>query len=249
MGDRVRRRLFERAIDAGARDLPHARNSRQTITASKGGRECLAHRLDLLWAKGRLPSSAAILPESSSLSMVISPTLDFSRAISSSRSSRSRSFKAPAAPPRARSRHSVSLATETFICRATRSSGSPRNSRATIAILRRTEKRFGPFPSTPEGAPSPTLGERSGAPSGLRPSSIVMLKTPVEVQFYPSRVSQLSVPHPTISPRTLATRRNTARSAAIWPLVIRPLAPTLRLLRLPRTTTQRAEGFNANHAF
>ena len=60
-GARVRRRLFERAIDAGARDLPHACNARQTITASKGGRECLAHRLDLLWAKGRLPSSASIL--------------------------------------------------------------------------------------------------------------------------------------------------------------------------------------------
>src|SRR5258707_10159646 len=54
--------------------------------------------------------------------MVISPTLDFSRAISSSRSSRSRSFKAVAAPASARSRHSVSLAMETFVCRATRSS-------------------------------------------------------------------------------------------------------------------------------
>src|SRR5207342_3031512 len=135
-GDRVRRRLFEGAIDAGTRDLPHTRDARQAITTSTGGRERLAHRLDLLWAKGRLPSSAAILALSSSLSMVISPTLDFSRAISSSRSSRSRSFKAVAAPASARSRHSVSLATETFVCRATRSSGSPRNSRATIAILR-----------------------------------------------------------------------------------------------------------------
>jgi hypothetical protein len=27
------------------------------------------------------------------------------------------------------------------------------------------------------------LGERSGAPSGLRPSSLVMCNTPVEVQF------------------------------------------------------------------
>ena len=62
------------------------RNARQAITASTGGRERLANRLDLLWAKGRLPSSAAILALSSSLSMVISPTLDFSRAISSSRS-------------------------------------------------------------------------------------------------------------------------------------------------------------------
>jgi hypothetical protein len=47
--------------------------------------------------------------------MVISPTLDFSRAISSSRSSRSRSFRAVAAPASARSRHSVSLAIETSV--------------------------------------------------------------------------------------------------------------------------------------
>jgi hypothetical protein len=39
------------------------------------------------------------------------------------------------------------------------------------------------LPSTPEGAPAPALGERSGAPSGLRPSSFVMCNTPVEVQF------------------------------------------------------------------
>src|SRR3954451_16043555 len=128
--------------------------------------------------------------------MVISPTFDFSRAISSSRSSRSRSFRAVAAPESARSRHSVSLATETFVSRATSSNGSPRNNRATTAHLRLTEKRFGPFPSTSEGAPAPALGERSGAPSGLRPSSFVMSDTPVEVQFNLSRVSQLSVPHP-----------------------------------------------------
>jgi hypothetical protein len=41
--------------------------------------------------------------------------LDFSRAISSSRSSRSRSFRAVAAPASARSRHSLSLAIETFV--------------------------------------------------------------------------------------------------------------------------------------
>src|SRR5271157_5020880 len=82
---------------------------------------------------------AAILADSNSLSMVISPTLDFSRAISSSRSSRSRSFSADAAPASARSRHSVSLATETFVSRVTTSKGSPRNKRATTAILRWTE--------------------------------------------------------------------------------------------------------------
>src|SRR5580700_10281029 len=59
------------------------------------------------------------------------------------------------------------------------------------------EKRLGPFPSTPDGAPAPTLGERSGAPSGLRPSSFVICNTPVEVQFtsagclnYPCRTPQ-----------------------------------------------------------
>src|SRR5271166_5555967 len=73
------------------------------------------------------------------LSMVISPTLDFSQAITSSRSSRSRSFRADAAPASARSRHSVSLATATFASRATTSNGSPRSKRATTAILRWTE--------------------------------------------------------------------------------------------------------------
>ena len=44
-----------------------------------------------------------------------------------------------AAPASARSRHSVSLATETFASRATTSNGSPRNKHATTAILRWTE--------------------------------------------------------------------------------------------------------------
>ena len=44
-------------------------------------------------------------------------------------------------------------------------------------------KTLGPLPSTPEGAPAPVLGERSGAPSGSRLSSFVMCNTPVEVQL------------------------------------------------------------------
>jgi hypothetical protein len=47
-----------------------------------------------------------------------------------------RLLRAVAAPASARSRHSLSLAIETFVCRATSSSGSPRNIRATTAILR-----------------------------------------------------------------------------------------------------------------
>src|SRR5271156_4170156 len=38
----------------------------------------------------------------------------------------------------------------------------------------------------PEGAPTSALGARSGAPSGLRPSSFVMCNPPVEVQFITS---------------------------------------------------------------
>src|SRR5271168_1729283 len=126
-GDRRRWRSLEKAIHAGARNTPRARDPRQAITTRRGRRDRLAHRLDLLRAKGLLASMAAILADSNSLSMVISPTLDFSRAISSSRSSRSRSFRADAALASARSRHSVSLATETFASLATTSNGSPRN--------------------------------------------------------------------------------------------------------------------------
>src|SRR6516165_7248318 len=52
---RIRRHLLARAIDAGARDLPHPRDAHHSVTATQGGRAYLAHRLDLLWAKGRLP--------------------------------------------------------------------------------------------------------------------------------------------------------------------------------------------------
>src|SRR5271168_5510226 len=82
-GDRRRWRSLEKAIHAGARNTPRARNPRQAITTRRGRRDCLAHRLDLLRAKGLLASITAILADSNSLSMVISPTLDFSRAISS----------------------------------------------------------------------------------------------------------------------------------------------------------------------
>src|SRR5271170_6260352 len=85
-GDRRRGRSLEKTIHASARDPPRARDPRQAIRTRRGRRDRLAHRLDLLRAKGLLPSMAAILADSNSLSMVIAPTLDFSRAISSSRS-------------------------------------------------------------------------------------------------------------------------------------------------------------------
>ena len=60
----------------------------------------------------------------------------------------------------------------------------------------------------PEAAPSPALGERSGAPSGLRPSTFVMSDTPVEVQFtstgclnYPCRTPVLQADRHRPQPR------------------------------------------------
>jgi hypothetical protein len=51
-----------------------------------------------------------------------------------------------------------------------------------IAILREQKSAWGHSRRRPKGR-TPALGERSGAPSGLRPSSLVMCNTPVEVQF------------------------------------------------------------------
>src|ERR1700678_1862529 len=87
-GDRRRWRSLEKTIHAGARNTPRARDPRQAIRTRRGWRDRLAHRLDLLRAKGLLASMAAILADSNSLSMGIAPTLAFSRAIASSRSSR-----------------------------------------------------------------------------------------------------------------------------------------------------------------
>src|SRR5208283_4378699 len=52
--------------------------------------------------------------------------------------------------------------------------------------------------STPEGAPAPAMGERSGAPSGFSPSSIVISKPPVAVQL----------PQPDVSANRDAPQRN-----------------------------------------
>src|SRR5208283_4930457 len=50
--------------------------------------------------------------------------------------------------------------------------------------------------STPEGAPAPALGERSGAPSGFCPASIVISKPPVAVQLpQPDVSANRDAPH------------------------------------------------------
>ncbi len=112
--------------------------------------------------------------------MVISPTLAVRRAISSSRPSRSRSFSAVAAPARARPRHSVRRARVTFSSRATVSSGSPRSTRVTAAILRWAENRW--------GAPAP--------PPAYVPALRSFFRPPVAVTLPQSAVSSnRAAPH------------------------------------------------------
>src|SRR5664279_3796154 len=75
-GERRRWRSLEKAIHAGARNAPRARDPRQAIGTRRGRRDRLAHRLDLLRAKGLLASMAAILADSNSLSMVTPTQVD-----------------------------------------------------------------------------------------------------------------------------------------------------------------------------
>src|SRR5512147_3013692 len=105
------------AIHGCPRNIPAAGDPRQAIDAIDGGRDRLAHGLDLRRAKGAPASRRAIFSRNSSVSMVISPTFPFSRAISLSRSSRSRSFSAASAASKARSRHSDNRAAVTLSSR------------------------------------------------------------------------------------------------------------------------------------
>jgi hypothetical protein len=76
-----------------AGDLQGAAAERQTIGPAGGGRDGLAHGLDLRGAKGEFASARRARSRSNSFSMVISPTLRRRRAISSSRSSEARLWR------------------------------------------------------------------------------------------------------------------------------------------------------------
>ena len=78
---------------------------------------------------------------SSSLSMVSSPTLARSRAISSSRSSAGRLFRAAWPPARKSSRQPERVAAVTPSSRERSSRSSPRRRRRTASVLRWAEKR------------------------------------------------------------------------------------------------------------
>src|SRR5512144_720676 len=185
------------AIHGCPRNIPAAGDPRQVIDAIDGGRDRLAHGLDLRRAKGAPASRRAIFSRNSSVCMVISPTFPFSRAISLSRSSRSRSFSAASAASKARSCHSDNRAAVTLSSRATSSSGSPRSSRLTARSFRFAEKRC------PGGPPAdwspPSSWGRSDKPAGsVVPSSVIpsirlsFLCGP----FNRSRMSQPTLMHP-----------------------------------------------------
>ena len=89
----LRRRLHGTAgsrpslVDRRAGNLPELADAGRAVAACCGGRAGPAHRLDLRRAKGSPASAVRARSSSSSLPIVIAPTLACSRRISSSRSS------------------------------------------------------------------------------------------------------------------------------------------------------------------
>src|SRR6056297_3126116 len=114
-----------------APDLADARHPEGTAA---GDRVRPAHFFDLRRAKGRPPSSLSIFAYKSSLAMVISPTLACSRAISSSRASRSRSLSALSAPIKTLSRQAVRLAFRRKALRPTGPAAPTSSARADGAV-------------------------------------------------------------------------------------------------------------------
>src|SRR5689334_5662694 len=125
--------LLALEVDRRAGQIPDAADAGQPVGSSGGGGDGLAYRLGLLGTKGRSPRHRWV---SSSLSMVSSPTLARSRAISSSRSSVGRLFNAAWPPARKSSRQPERVAAVTPSSRARSSRSSPRRSRRTVVVLR-----------------------------------------------------------------------------------------------------------------
>src|SRR5579884_2399645 len=129
------------SIERGARHAQRLAGAPTSIPAPGGGRERLAHGLDLRDAKGWPASARSARSRSSSFSMVSSPILARSRARSSSRASVAR-LRTPAWPAaRNRSRHCASVAAVTPSSRLSASRASPRRMRSTTSVFRREDQR------------------------------------------------------------------------------------------------------------
>src|SRR5512132_1786051 len=180
------------------RNAPAAGDTHQAVHPIHGGRDRPAHRLDLRRAKGAPASRRAIFSRNSSVSIVISPTVPFSRVPSSSRSSRVRSFSAASAANKARSRHSDSRAAVTSSSRATSSSGSPRSSWLTARSFRFAEKRCGGGPPA-DLSPPASWGRSDKSAGSVPPFSIIpsIRLSSLCGSFNRSRMSQQTLMHPT----------------------------------------------------
>src|SRR3712207_6197851 len=168
---------FAMPVDARPGHPPDAADPGQAIGLAAARRERPAHRLDLLWAKGRPLSSRAILASSSSRSSSISPSRALSRSLSSTSPVAGRVARLASPAARKASRQPLSVAAVTPSERETVSRSSPRSSRRTASRLRWRDMRPPrPGPAAPvvsvvivtpprtgsaNGASQPTVGRRT----------------------------------------------------------------------------------------
>ena len=171
-----------------ARETLHARETRAGIRTRRGRRDRLAHRLDLLRAKGFWPPWRRSWPTAFVVHGDLA-TLDFGGRFTAIVALAF--FRADARGERSLP-HSVSLATETFAPRATTSNGSPAQTRhhRHLALDRIALRSC----IDAEGACA-SYGGALRFPSGFSPASIVISKPPVAVDPR-SQMSQLTVTHP-----------------------------------------------------
>lgn len=160
------------AIDRGPGHAPGPAHGGDPVGSVRGGRDVPAHGLDLRRAKGRPASRRAILPSSSSLSRVSSPTFERRRRTSSSRSSAGRVLSAAWPAARKSSRQPEIRAAGTPRSRETRSRSSPRRIRRTAPCLRLADIR--PFGASSPG-PSPVALRAPSEGPGLAISSVISI--------------------------------------------------------------------------
>src|SRR3954470_5296647 len=141
----------EKPVDAGPWSAPDPADAGQTIGPAACGRDGLAHGRDLRRAKGRFSSRAAILASSSSRSSSISPSLAFSRSVSSASPSVDRVARLDSPADKKVSCQPLRVAAVTPSARESISRSSPRNRRNTASRLRwRDIRPPRPKPTPPE---------------------------------------------------------------------------------------------------
>src|SRR4051795_6738865 len=195
-------------IDAGPRRAPDPAHAGQAIGPAACGRDGPAHRRDLRRAKGRLASRAAILASSNSRSSSISPSLAFSRSLSSPSPSVDRVARLASPAATNVSCHPVRVAAVAPSARESVSRSSPRSRRNTASRLRWRDMR----PPRPRPTPPKAV------------VSVVIVTLPRITSAY--RVSQRTVRRRTgclrwclmhgcnaVGPRRPAIRANSPRLA------------------------------------